>query len=423
MKTVLILGDGGREATLALKMAESPQVHKVLIYPYFPAACLYHPEKIFSFPNMNLDQILREHQIHMAVIGPESYLQEGLTENLESQGIFTVAPSRQAAEIELSKIYAKNVMIRAGVKTAEFRVCSNLTELRQRLDEVDWPGYVLKADRPFAGKGVVVCEHRERAFEIGQKLFEGSYLGSPSGPLVLEQKIVGPEISMFALCDGDSFLYLGSCRDYKRLLDHQRGPNTGGMGAISPVPDLTADEIQWAQKEIFQKVISQMKKEGRPYRGFLFAGVMRTPEGLQVLEFNARLGDPETQVLLLKLKNDLFELLWSLKTTSLSGQTVHWHSDYFLHVVLACAGYPGVQGEVIQTGDVVEWTPFPDSTSVLVPSGLQLSEEGLWKTQRGRALGVTVRAGTLESAREKALELAQKFKFSGAHYRRDIGSS
>lgn len=405
---VLVVGQGGREAALALKIAASPIVNQVVITPWHPA-CAHLSPKI-STSALPAEMLAREGAFQLAVIGPEDALADGLADRLRSLGVPTVGPGAEAARLETSKIFAKQVMASAGVPTAQARWFSDPTSA---LNYVHGP-CVVKADGPVQGKGVFVCDDIIEARRAVGGLFHGDLLGRRVSRILVEERMSGAEVSAFFLCHGQQFVWLGEARDHKRLRDGDLGPNTGGMGAFSPVADFSTEDRVFCETQVVAPLLAEMSRRGCPYQGFLFVGLMRTDSGLKVIEFNARMGDPETQVLTHRWEGDIMPMLLAaahgatLVAPKLSSETC-------VHVVLAAEGYPGVAGDKVRTGTPIAWLPFPRAGVVVYPSGLT-ERDGRWVNRGGRVVGIT--APTLK----EALAVATETAFTGAQWRTDIGS-
>lgn len=415
---VLVVGNGGREAALAWKLAQSPAVTQVIITPAHPAAQELN-SKITS-SSLSSEAIALETKLGLAVIGPEIPLSEGLADRLRALGVPTVGPSSAAAALECSKDFAKSVMKAAGVATALSESFTS-TAAAQAFVAAHPTHLVVKVDGPAQGKGVVVAETVEEAQAAIADFFSGKTLGTPAPKLVIEEKMSGPELSAFALCSGEDFVWLGVARDHKRLRAGDLGPNTGGMGTVSPLNDFSTSERLEIEERIFRPVLKEMHRRGTPFQGFLFAGVMRTTTGLKVLEFNVRLGDPETQVLLPLLKNDLAELLLACAQNQLASYpAVQLSQQCAVHVVMCAPGYPGTEGVAVKLGDAVDWRAFPAENVMMFPAGLT-GRSGEWTSRGGRVMGVTALGNSLEAARAAAYKEVNRFAFAGAQWREDIG--
>lgn len=410
---VLIIGNGGREAALAWKISQSNLIETVLISPLHPAATTLHTK-------IKTSEKIPEDKFDLAVIGPEIPLGEGLADQLRARGIPTVGPSQKAAQLEISKAYAKEAMHAAEIPTARSAIFNSNTEARAFVDLCDWEGVVVKADGPAAGKGVVVAQDKKEALRAISGFFDGSWLGMKVNCVVLEEKLEGPEISVFALCSSEKFVWLDSARDHKRLKENDLGPNTGGMGTVSPVLDFSEAEKTFVEERVFAPLLKLMVQRGIPFQGFLFAGLMRTKAGLKVLEFNVRMGDPETQVVLPRMKDDLVPWLVGCATNNFPNGSPLFSPDVCVHVVLAAPGYPGTEGEKVRLGDEVNWSASVAKKDLSFPAGLTLKDDK-WVTRGGRILGVTGIGADLKEARTNALTKIEKYSFEGSQWRRDIG--
>jgi len=405
---VLVVGNGGREAALALKLAQSTAVTEVLVTPMLPGCELLSPK--IRTTHVAPEALALERPWELCIVGSENDLVNGLAQRLRQLGIPTIGPDPLPAQLETSKSFAKEVMRAAQIPTAAFQ---SFTELAAAKAHVAGP-CVVKVDGPASGKGVVVCESLAGAHATLEAFFDGSWLGVPVEKVLIEEKMTGPEISAFYLCQEQDAVCLGEARDHKRLLTGDQGPNTGGMGTYSPVPDFTPTDREFVTTRIVKPLLLEMQKRGLGFHGFLFVGLMRTAAGLKVVEFNVRLGDPETQVLTHRWQGDLFEILRSaalglpIPEMSLSPKAV-------VHVVMAAEGYPGVGGCEIQKNVPVPWDPFPGRGVVVYPSGINRQGDA-WVNRSGRVLGIT--APDLRTA----ISVAESQYFSGAQWRTDIGS-
>lgn len=414
---VLLIGSGGREAALAWKMAGSTLVSELIVAPGNPGIKRFS-DKIRLRKVFNREEYLSL-KPDLVVIGPEAPLSEGLTDYFEAHHIPVCAPTKAAALLEGSKAFCKEVFQAAGIPTAQYQVANNFSEAESILNNWTKEGVVVKVDALAQGKGVIVCSTKEEALNASRSFFNGLYLGYPVEKILLEEKLNGPEVSAFALCDGETFLYLGSATDYKRLNDNDEGPNTGGMGTISPSPVLTSQDEEWIKKNIFAPTLKVMKERGVPFKGFLFAGLMKTQDGIKALEFNTRMGDPETQSLIPRLKDDLVPLLKAAAMGNLHEYKLQPSELHAIHIVLAADGYPGTGGQKIRSGDVIRVLNL--SAESLFFTGGVSEDNGKLVSSGGRVCGLTVVGKDLASVREKAYKDIQNITFAGAHYRRDIG--
>ena len=406
---VLVLGGGGREHAICVALARDPGVSELVAAPGNPGI----GKLARLLPAGTVDamaDVARAEQPDLVVIGPEAPLVAGLADTLRAEGLTVFGPSAAAAQLEGSKAFAKDVMAAAGVPTAGHRVCETDEALARALAEIG-PPYVVKHDELAAGKGVVVTEDLEAALAHGR-----------GRRVVVEEFLDGPEVSLFCVCDGTAVVPLVPAQDFKRLLDDDQGPNTGGMGAYAPLEWLPLGTVEDVVKRIAQPTVDEMAARGTPFAGLLYVGLALTSTGPKVVEFNARFGDPETQVVLPLLDSSLSELLLASARGSLAGAApLRWRNDAAVIVVVASDGYPSQP----RTGDIiygVDDAESIDAVSVL-HAGTALDDSGQLLTAGGRVLGVTAVGPDLSSARASAYEAAALIHFDGAHYRHDIGAS
>ncbi|MDG5751995.1 phosphoribosylamine--glycine ligase [Qipengyuania sp. XHP0211] len=413
---ILLLGSGGREHALAWKLAQSPLCDKLWAAPGNPgiaqeASCVTldatDHEVVIAFA--------RENDIGLVVIGPEAPLVDGLADSLRAAGIDTFGPSQQAAQLEGSKGFTKELCQRANIPTARYERCTSLEAAWGALKRFK-PPFVLKADGLAAGKGVVIAETYEEAQEALNEMFDGKF-GSAGSEVVIEQFLMGEEASFFALTDGETILPIGTAQDHKRVGEGDRGPNTGGMGAYSPAPVLT-DELQaQVMREIVEPTVRTMAAEGTPYSGVLYAGLMLTRDGPQLIEYNARFGDPECQVLMMRLESDLVELMQACARGTLAEvATPALSDDFALTVVMAAEGYPGTpkKGGTIDLGQAEAGSAkvFHAGTAM---EGSKLVSSG------GRVLNVTATGASATEAQRAAYAAVDAIDFPDGFCRRDIG--
>ncbi len=413
---ILLLGSGGREHAILAKLAESPRAGKLYVAP--GNGGMYQlaqkvdvdqdsPEAVAAFA--------REKNVGLVVIGPEAPLVAGVADAVRAEGIPVFGPSGKAAQMEGSKKFAKEVMARAGVPTARYESFTDEQACVGYVRKVGGP-IVIKADGLAAGKGVIVAQTTEEALDGVHECFNA--FGDAGNVVVVEEMLEGPECSLLALTDGKTLVPLATSQDHKRALDGDRGLNTGGMGVYSPVPILLPGELD-KMVEIERKVVAELAAEGNPYSGCLYGGFMLTKDGPKVLEFNARFGDPETQVVLPRMKGDLVECFLACDNGTLSPDMVSWDDDWAVSVVLTSAGYPGhyEKGKLIHGIDDAN---AMDGVTVY-HAGTKLDEDGNVYTNGGRVLDVTAVAPTFEDARNLAYEACDKIWFEGKTYRHDIG--
>ena len=411
---VLLVGSGGREHALGWKMATSPRVQEVLSLPGNPGLALIGPlvEGIDPTTVGGVTAAAAALKVDLVVIGPEQPLAAGLVDALVARRIPVWGPTRAAAMLETSKTFAKGVMDRAGVPTAPWASFDDEETALDYLRSVRGP-LVVKADGLAGGKGVLVTEDASQAAAWVSRCFAGGF-GSAGNTVVIEGFLEGPEVSVFAVCAGESVKLLAPARDYKRLLAGDQGPNTGGMGSYSPVPDLPAGLDDQAVDRVIGPILRTLASEDRPYRGFLYVGLVLTASGPQVLEFNCRLGDPETQVILPRMETDLVDLIEAGLTGDLSSAQVQWSSDAAVNVVLAADGYP----ESPRSGDPITIGKLKPSV-LLFHAGTKQEGKKLL-TSGGRVLNVIGLGKDLAAARDAAYEAIGPIAFDGMQYRRDI---
>jgi phosphoribosylamine--glycine ligase len=415
---VLLIGSGGREAALAWKMAQSEIASHIIVSPGNPGMKQLSPK--ISLESVSQFEDYLEMTPDLVVIGPEAPLSQGLTDFFESHKILVVGPTQKAAMLEGSKAFCKEIFEAAQIPTPKYQLISTLPEALNVLSRWDSEGVVVKVDSLAQGKGVIVCHTKEQALAAVTSFMDGSYLGYPVEKILLEELITGPEVSAFALCDGKNFVYLGSATDYKRLNNHDLGPNTGGMGTISPSPILTNADEEWIQTHIFAPTLKVMHERGTPFKGFLFAGLMKTKSGLKALEFNARMGDPETQSLIPRLDQDIVLLFLAAAMGELTNLKMKPLKGHAIHIVMAASGYPGTNGQKIRGQDEITVGSLTPE-SLFFTAGVAEKENALM-TSGGRICGLTVVAASLKEAHKIAYQEIKKVTFTGAHYRQDIGA-
>ena len=422
---LLVVGSGGREHALVWKLRQSPQVEKVFVAPGNSGMAL-EPNVICSgvsaadFPAILA--LCQKEKVEFVVVGPDQALADGLVDYLEKAGVAAFGPSAAAAKIESSKAFAKLLMKAQGIPTAKFEIFSELSAAQDFLESVEWgDGWVIKADGLALGKGVVVCLQREEALRAAKEFFQGS-MGEAGKKIVVEERLVGREVSAFSLCDGVSAKHLGFACDYKRIFDHDQGPNTGGMGAYSPATWLSPEMAEQVQQEIVNPLLKGMAERGHAFKGVLFTGIMVTASGPKVLEFNARFGDPETQCLMPLIDEDLLPWLQACREGKLPslGRPILKNLSS-VHVVMAAAGYPGVvkKGDVISVPESLLPTKQDPSVKLFF-AGVSGTPPSMI-TAGGRVLGLTALAKTQSSARSLAYEKISTIQFSGAQRRADVG--
>jgi phosphoribosylamine---glycine ligase len=425
---VLVIGGGGREHALAWKLAQSKKVQKIYVAPGNGGTAM--DERLVNI-NITDVQELRAwaatEKIALTVVGPEAPLAAGVVDEFRKHGLRVFGPTQAAAQLESSKAFSKAFMQRHGIPTAEFETFHDALAAHAYVDKKGAP-IVVKADGLAAGKGVVVAMTAQEAHEAIDFMLLDNTLGvvhNGEARVVIEEFLQGEEASFIVLCDGKNVAALATSQDHKRLLDADLGPNTGGMGAYSPAPVVTPDVHARAMREVIMPTIKGMEKDGIPYTGFLYAGLMITPDGrVKTLEFNCRMGDPETQPIMMRLKTDLIDVLLAATEEKLDTIEMQWDRRVALGVVMAAHGYPAAprKGDVI-TGYPVSGEHDQDNDfdhAVVFHAGTQ-RVNGQTVTSGGRVLCVTALADSVKSAQHKVYAVAQGIEFDGAQYRKDIG--
>jgi phosphoribosylamine--glycine ligase len=414
---VLVIGSGGREHALAWKLSNSPKVSAVFVAPgNAGTAHLPKTRNITQVDNAALVQFAKSNQIALTVVGPEAPLAKGVVDAFRAEGLAIFGPTKAAAQLESSKAFAKDFMARHGIPTAFYGTFTDAPSAHNYVKQHGAP-IVIKADGLAAGKGVVVAMTETEAHQAIDDMLEGNRLGDAGARVVIEEFLAGEEASFIVLCDGEHALPLATSQDHKRLLDGDAGPNTGGMGAYSPAPVVTDAVYERAMREVIHPTLDGMKADGIVFTGFLYAGLMISPDGaIKVLEFNCRMGDPETQPIMRRLESDLYDVLLAGALGQLNQVQLNWSKDVALGVVLAAAKYP----DTPRTGDVMRIAADTDEC-VTFHAGTALDKEGNTVTAGGRVLCVTATAPTLRAAQNAVYAHIKNIQFDGMQYRNDIG--
>jgi len=414
---ILLVGSGGREHALAWKIAQSPLLTRLVASPGSPGM-----ERVAEVRSVRADDVeglvalAQEIAADLVVVGPEGLLALGLADRCAELGIPCFGPTAQAAQLESSKAFTKAFAQRWSLPTAAFELVQDANDLDAALDRFTAP-YVIKADGLAAGKGVVIAADRAEAEAAAQEMLAGKF-GGAGARVVIEAFMTGEEASLFALCDGKVSLIFGGAQDHKRAYDGDQGPNTGGMGAYAPAPVLTPEVLATAERELIAPTVAGMAAEGTPFKGVLFAGLMITPQGPRLVEFNARFGDPECQTLMLRLKSDILPYLHAAATGELAAMPPPvWRDDAAICVVLAANGYP----DRPEVGTVITGAEADFGQDVVVfHAGVGRDPEGRLIAAGGRVLNVCARGATVEQARTKAYAAIAKIDWPGGFHRTDI---
>ncbi len=414
---ILVVGGGGREHALAWRLAQSPRVSKVCVAPGNAGTALEDGlENVALGNNQQIVDFIDKNDIALTVVGPEAPLAAGLVDAVRSAGFRIFGPTQKAAQLESSKDFAKSFMARHGIPTAAYATFTDAAAAHEYIDREGAP-IVIKADGLAAGKGVVVAMNAAEAHAAVDMMLVGNKMGAAGARVVIEEFLEGEEASFIVLADGRNALALASSQDHKRLQDGDRGPNTGGMGAYSPAPVVTPGIHARVMREVIQPTINGMAADGIPYTGFLYAGLMiGAGSQIKVLEFNCRLGDPETQPIMLRLKSDFVTLLEAALDGKLDTASAAWDPRVALGVVLAAANYP----EDPRKGDIIRGLPAPGEDYHVFHAGTATEGKDA-VTSGGRVLCVTALGHNTRTAQRRAYEIVDQIRFDGMQYRRDIG--
>jgi phosphoribosylamine--glycine ligase len=413
---VLVVGQGAREHAIAWKLRQSPLVREVYAAPGNAGIA-----EIADCVNIGVADIIEladfaeKLKMDLTIVGPELPLTLGIVDEFQKRGMAIFGPTRLAAELEGSKAFSKEFMRKYGIPTAEARICVTNDEAKAALKEFRYPA-VIKVDGLASGKGVVIVNSKAEGEEYLKLVFEEKKFGNAANRILVEEFLIGEEVSFMALTDGKKFVSLAPAKDYKKAFDGETGPNTGGMGAHSPAVVLSGEAAAEIVKTIIMPTIQGMAAEGRPYTGCLYAGVMLTANGPKVLEYNCRFGDPETQVQMLRLEDDLFDLCLKVAQGNLGDTKLTWKKEAAACVVIAVDGYP----DDFPKGQEVEIDPIDDPNVTIFHAGT-IPRGGKMVNVAGRVASVCANATTLSEALAKVYEAAPKVRFEGARYRNDIG--
>ncbi len=416
---VLVIGNGGREHALAWKVKQSSRVERVFVAPGNAGTAIDAENVDIGAEDVpKLLKFARDNQIDFTVVGPEATLAAGLTDAFQDAGLRVFGPSKAAAELESSKVFCKNLLRHADVATADYRVFRDARSATTYLTDREDTPVVVKADGIAAGKGVFVCDTRDQALDAVDRIGLQKEFGDAGKQIVIEERIHGDEASVLALTDGHTVLTLPACQDHKRAYDRDNGPNTGGMGAYCPTPLITPAMLERIEEKVLVPTIHQMKRSRRPFRGVLYAGLMITNQGIKVLEYNVRFGDPECQPVLMRLKSDLLDLLEATVDGRLDEiAPPEWDPRPAVCVVMAAEGYPGKYEKGQPIRGLEEAAKVPD---VKVFHAGTTMRDGQVITNGGRVLGVTALGSSISAAKLQAYTGVKNIRFSGGWCRKDI---
>ena len=413
---VLIVGSGGREHAIAMAAAKSPRVDKIYCAPgnagiAAQAECV----DIGAMEFEKLADFAGEKQIDLTIIGMDDPLVGGIVDVFEARGLRVFGPRKNAAVLEGSKAFSKELMKKYGIPTAAYETFDDADAALAYVETAKLP-IVLKADGLALGKGVLICQTLEEAKAGVKEIMQDKKFGTAGNRMVVEEFMTGPEVSVLAFADGETVLPMESAQDHKRALDGDQGTNTGGMGTFSPTVKYTPEVRAFCMEHIFQPTVDAMRAEGRPFSGVLFFGLMLTPQGPKVLEYNARFGDPEAQSVLYRMKTDLLDVIEAVLDGRLADVQLEWEDGAAVCVVMASGGYPGKY----ETGKPISGLDELDADVMVFHAGTR-GKAGAYETAGGRVLGVTARGRDIPEARRKAYANVERIHFAGAHYRTDIG--
>ena len=413
---VLVIGSGGREHAIAYSLVKSPKVTELHAFPGNPGIAKIGKCIKGSVEDLNsILELSKQENYDLIVIGPEVPLCMGLADLLVDNGFKVFGPKKQAAELEGSKAFSKRFMTKYNIPTAKYVEVDSFDEAVESLSKFDYP-VVVKADGLAAGKGVVICENKEEAINALKDIMVDGSLKEAGNKVVLEEFLTGFECSLLCFTDGNTIIPMVSAKDHKQIYDGNKGPNTGGMGTASPNPFLPEGMGEVFENDILKPFIAGLKKDNMDYRGVIFIGLMIENNKAKVLEFNVRFGDPETQVIMLRLDSDLFDIMYAVSTKTLDKVNVKWKDEHALCLVLASAGYPNAY----EKGKVITGLDNLDDEVIVFHAGTKMVDGNI-VTSGGRVLNVCALGTSLEDVRNKVYEASNKIEFEGKYCRKDIG--
>ena len=414
---VLVIGDGGREHALVWKIAQSEQVSKIFCAPGNPGTELMAENiSISSMDFKNLLRFAKNNHIDLTVVGPEDPLASGIVDLFEQDGLKIFGPDKNAAQLEGSKTFAKNLMQKYNIPTAAFQSFNSATAAKTYVTEKAIFPLVLKASGLAAGKGVLICPSENEALKGIELIMNTRAFGAAGDSMIVEEFLEGEEVSVFALTDGRDYLLFSPAQDHKKVFDDDQGKNTGGMGAYAPAPIATTALIDQVKSSIIETTLKAMRSEGKTYKGLLYFGIIITKDGPKVLEYNCRFGDPETEIILPLLKSDLVPLMLATIEGNLKDHNIHLHDGYALDVVLASGGYP----DSYEKGKIIKGLNSLDPDIYVFHAGTRSTGKKLL-TNGGRVLNIVAKGNDFLNLRDLLYKNIKNISFDGMHYRKDIG--
>ncbi|MCI9976927.1 phosphoribosylamine--glycine ligase [Clostridioides difficile] len=413
---ILVVGGGGREHAICWKLSKEKNVEKVYCAP--GNAGIANVAECVNISDTNIEELLKfakENEIGLTIVGPEVPLVMGIVDEFEKEGLRVFGPNKKCAQLEGSKAFSKDFMIKHNIPTAKYKEYTNLEEAISEIDSFGYP-VVIKADGLAAGKGVVIPENREDAIATLKEMMSDKKFGTAGDKIVLEEFLKGIETSILAFVDNDTIVPMASAKDHKKVNNYEQGPNTGGMGTFSPSEIYTEELANKVKETVLEKTLEGFKKDGLNFKGILFVGLMITEDGEKVLEYNVRFGDPETQSVLFRLETDLHEIMEAILDNKLKDIEINYSDDEAVCVMLTSGGYP----DSYEKGKIITGLENLDDDIVVFHSGTKMLDGNL-VTNGGRVIGITSKSTTVKDAAEKVYENIKKINFEGMHYRTDIG--
>ncbi len=413
---ILVVGGGGREHAICWKLSKEKNVEKIYCAP--GNAGIANVAECVNIGDTNIEELLKfakENEIGLTIVGPEVPLVMGIVDEFENEGLRVFGPNKKCAQLEGSKAFSKEFMIKHNIPTAKYKEYTNLEEAISEIDSFGYP-VVIKADGLAAGKGVVIPENREDAIATLKEMMSDKKFGAAGDKIVIEEFLKGIETSILAFVDNDTIVPMASAKDHKKVNNYEQGPNTGGMGTFSPSEIYTEELANKVKETVLEKTLEGFKKDGLNFKGILFVGLMITEDGEKVLEYNVRFGDPETQSVLFRLETDLHEIMEAILDNKLKDIEINYSDDEAVCVMLTSGGYP----DSYEKGKIITGLENLDDDIVVFHSGTKMFDGNL-VTNGGRVIGITAKSTTVKDAAEKVYENIKKINFEGMHYRTDIG--